>query len=487
MVFWVAVPIVFSEWPDNLATRLHDKTGLRVIPGGARHWSLFPAPGWVLEDVHLHDSGRQRILGAASVRIYLHWPSLLRFRLAPAVRITGLTWQGTARKQGRLVVEDGWIEASPLDDKHAHSLRAALDLVMAPAGHDSRRFPVTLSARLLPEPGQLDIQGLRLRWQKQWLTGNLTISNSKNGSNRFDLQAGTLDTATLSALLMGAWTLTTRAQPEGEGAPSSIQTPPHTPFHGKIQGRLRLERLQQGPWHLDQADMQLAYENKRLDITRLTARLFEGDLEGAGAVDLDAVPASPQLSAQFAIRNTDLGSWPKLPHGLQGRASGKARLLSHGRKPRQLLQGLNGVAEFEIADGSLTGPDVDGLICTLVTGGSSPSAADAIKPGTHTSFRRAQAHLKITGGRLHTHDLNIQLATARATASGSFDLTTRWIDADLGVRLTGDARCPVASGLTAITWPVRCRGKAGTRHLCHLDRKAGQRALRQSIMQLLVQ
>ena len=95
--------------------------------------------------------------------------------------------------------------------------------------------------------------------------------------------------------------------------------------------------------------------------------------------------------------------------------------------------------------------------------------------------------MAMDGGQLHLRDLNVELATAVATGSGSMDLATGLLDANLGIRLTGNNRCPVPAGLAAIDWPLRCQGRLGKRHLCQLDKDAGQRALRDAVIQLLAQ
>ena len=139
-----------------------------------------------------------------------------------------------------------------------------------------------------------------------------------------------------------------------------------------------------------------------------------------------------------------------------------------------------------VHNGAFRGPDLDHLICRHIAGDLTSSAVTS-GGSPQASFKQARGHLTIAGGQLRTHNLNVQLATAVASGNGSVDLATGFLDADIGIRLTGNNRCPVPAGLTAIDWPLRCQGQPGTRHLCQLDKEAGQRALRDALMQFLAQ
>lgn len=489
---WLLAPGFLSDWPDSQIARLAERTGVAVELEGARDWRLLPTPGWVLHSARFHDRKHQLEGQASEIVVRLHGPSLLGLQLKPTLEVEGLRLHSTHPDNHRPAIVDAQLAISPLDGKGSFFLDGQLELARPSSGTENGHASLQLSAEVWPEPGQLQIRKLHLQHQDQWVTGEVTLARMASADSHFDLQTGPLDIASWAALLAGTRALVRPVHSKEAAAERPARTASGATTTvadaGALQGRLQVEQLKLGSLSLKDLDMQLLYRNRRIDASPVSARLFGGQLEGKASVDLDATAQGPQLSARIHATDVDLGAWPGgQPYGLAGQVSGQARLLGQGLERRQLLRTLQGVADFTLRDGAFRGPDLDQLVCTHLAGGSTSSTATAAGAGSRATFRSAQGHMAMDGGQLHLRDLNVQLATAVASGSGSMDLATGFLDANLGIRLTGNNRCPVPAGLAAIDWPLRCQGRLGTRQLCQLDKDAGQRALRDAVIQLLAQ
>ena len=497
---WLLAPGFLSDWPDSQIARLAQRTGVAVELEGGRDWRLFPTPGWVVQGARFHDRKHQLEGQASEIVVRLHGPSLLGLQLKPTLEVEGLMLHSTHPDNHRPAIVDARFAISPLDGQGSFFLDGQLELARPSSGTENGHPSLQLSAEVWPEPGQLQIRQLRLQQrhrlhpqqQDQWITGDITLARTPGTDSHFDLQTGPLDIASWAALLAGGQALArpvhskeAAAEQPGRTARGATTT---VADDSALQGRLQVEQLKLGSWPLKDLDMQLLYRNRRIDASHISARLFGGQLEGKASVDLEATAQGPQLSARIHATDVDLGAWPGgQSYGLAGQVSGQARLLGQGLERQQLLRTLQGVADFTLRDGAFRGPDLDQLVCTHLAGGSTSSTATAAGAGSRATFTSAQGHLAVDGGQLHLRDLNVQLATAVASGSGSMDLATGFLDANLGIRLTGNNRCPVPAGLAAIDWPLRCQGRLGTRQLCQLDKDAGQRALRDAVIQLLAQ
>jgi len=199
----------------------------------------------------------------------------------------------------------------------------------------------------------------------------------------------------------------------------------------------------------------------------ITVDTFTGTLHG-GRLDLtatfDGKHNTARLESAGKLESLDIATALDAMNSrpvFSGSASLDWNLTGSGRTANELIQGLTGPLNLTTAAPVLRGTSVEGMLCEAVAL-VNQERLTATFP-TDTSFQELGAALALADGRLNLAPLTATLPGVQLTGRGDLDLLSRDFKTTFKARLSPqleelDRACRVSKRLTAIDWPVKCRG-----------------------------
>ena len=194
---------------------------------------------------------------------------------------------------------------------------------------------------------------------------------------------------------------------------------------------------------------------------------FTGELHG-GKLDLTATFNGKHNSARLVSAGTltqlniasALAAMESEPL-FTGAASLDWKINGQGRTTNELIQGLKGPIKLTTIQPVLKGMSVEKMLCQAVAL-VNQEALTATFPAD-TSFKTLGADLQLNDGKLQISPLSAELAQVKLSGSGNLDLLSQDFKTTFKARLTPeleqlDRACRVSKRLTAIDWPVTCKG-----------------------------
>ncbi len=147
---------------------------------------------------------------------------------------------------------------------------------------------------------------------------------------------------------------------------------------------------------------------------------------------------------------------------LSGSASLDWELAAQGGSVNALTAALTGPVKLATTDIVLHGTSVERLLCRAVALTNNEKLTSTFEPDTH--FTELYADVAIAGGEARLAPLRAQLDAVSLSGTGSFDLLAQDFDTTFKARLSPgleelDPACRVSKRLTAIDFPVNCRGQ----------------------------
>ena len=144
-----------------------------------------------------------------------------------------------------------------------------------------------------------------------------------------------------------------------------------------------------------------------------------------------------------------------------GAASLDWKINGKGRTTNELIRGLKGPIKLTTTQPVLKGMSVENMLCQAVAL-VNQEALTATFPAD-TSFKTLGADLQLSDGKLQISPLSAELAQVKLSGSGNLDLLSQDFKTTFKARLTPeleqlDRACRVSKRLTAIDWPVTCKG-----------------------------
>ncbi len=237
---------------------------------------------------------------------------------------------------------------------------------------------------------------------------------------------------TLSAHFAGPWpairaTLTTakldlspyaeamRADLVSNG--SALVAPTHLPIADGVDIALNIsaEQILIGTARIGQAVLSASANDGKATVDVKEAQFYGGRLEGNITAAMDGATLSATAHANFAgvpthVALSDLAHIPVL----DGTGAAVIDASGQGQNWGEFAQSITGTIMFALADGSLTGVDVNALAALAVD----PPAAPIGPTTTATDFTSLAGSLSIGGGTLETHDLVAEGKGYRVAVSG---------------------------------------------------------------------
>jgi uncharacterized protein involved in outer membrane biogenesis len=204
-------------------------------------------------------------------------------------------------------------------------------------------------------------------------------------------------------------------------------------------GTLSLSRLVYNDREFGPAKLGVAVAGGTLKATLLDTEVFGG--RGEGSVMVDATGPNPAVAANLKFTGLDVQALLKAAAGaawLDGRGTValnlNGQLSGRGSWRRQLAEALRGEVQVAVADGALTGFDVDRALRSLQRGrikGLTPRADD------RTPFSALTGTFAIADGIARNDDLKLVGTQVQLAGTGQIELVAARIDYTLNTKLIG--------------------------------------------------
>ena len=148
--------------------------------------------------------------------------------------------------------------------------------------------------------------------------------------------------------------------------------------------------------------------------------LYRGNAKGT--VHLDATGQAAAVTLDGAMSGVDIGALSRDAGGgasIAGSGSFTLSGTARGNSERDLVSTLAGKATFRVANGSLGGVDLGGML---------KNSTSSFKGGGGTAIDHVSASYTIRGGIMHTSNLSVSTGSIDATGTGSVNLPARTLD-----------------------------------------------------------
>jgi len=150
---------------------------------------------------------------------------------------------------------------------------------------------------------------------------------------------------------------------------------------------------------------------------------------------------------------------------LSGSANLDWNLNSKGRTVNELIAALQGPVKLRTEQVVLQDMSVEHMLCQAVAL-TNQEALTATFPD-NTSFQTLSADVQLADGKAQLRPLRAELPQVALKGSGAFDLLSQDFKATVKASLSPeleqlDRACRVSKRLTAIDWPVNCKGNVST-------------------------
>jgi AsmA protein len=226
-------------------------------------------------------------------------------------------------------------------------------------------------------------------------------------------------------------------------------------------GNVKIGALQVQNIKADNVNVGLKAAGGRLDVSPISASLYQGTLAGTAAVNAN--------SNSFAVKQqlTGISVGPLLRDAankdiLEGRGNVALDVTTTGQTPTALKKALNGTASVALKDGALKGVDVAGLLRQArAILGSKNAIEQQAKGGQKTDFTELTGSFVIKNGVAHNEDLQAKSPLVRLAGAGDIDIGEGTMDytakASLVATSTGQGGKDAAD-VRGITAPVKITG-----------------------------
>lgn len=221
--------------------------------------------------------------------------------------------------------------------------------------------------------------------------------------------------------------------------------------------KLRVGRLLFHNIKVGQSALTIGLKNKVLKTAFDNIQLYEG--QGKGFLDVDATANAAGVGANFTLEG--ISALPFLHDAadmkwLAGKTRVALQIATRGGNQLQMVQALNGKADFTFADGAIVGFNLPGAIRGLSQGNLS-----ALKqaPSEKTDFSELAASFTITNGVAQNQDLRMISPLLRVTGAGSIQMPPRTIDYTVKPKLVASLEGQQGkTDLSGLEVPVRISG-----------------------------
>lgn len=228
------------------------------------------------------------------------------------------------------------------------------------------------------------------------------------------------------------------------------------------QGRLSIDSLQAMNLKLSDANVEMHFQNNVLQLSPITAKLYQGDLYGQAKVDLNGVMPLLSMSAKLSDVQAeplldDLGGTNKKIK-FSGKGNVDLQMVSAGANADTILKNLSGSGSLNFENGELKGIDLGYMIDSAYSlAKQQPVAGTDTKK---TAFGSLTGTIVIRNGIVSNNDLHFDAPRFDSAGKGDIDLINQKIDYTLQtkVKKISDKRKDDWLDLYGMSIPIRITG-----------------------------
>ena len=206
-----------------------------------------------------------------------------------------------------------------------------------------------------------------------------------------------------------------------------------------------------------QSALTVALKNKVMKTTFEDIQLYEG--HGKGFMTVDGTGKAANIGANFALDG--ISALPFLKDAadmdwLAGSTKLGLQLAAQGGSQLQLVETLNGKADFAFANGAIVGFNLPGAIRGISQGKFSGLKKT---PAEKTDFSELAASFQISNGIAQSQDLRLTSPLLRVTGAGAAQMPARTVDYTVRPKIVASLEGQQgAADLSGIEIPVRITG-----------------------------
>jgi AsmA protein len=243
------------------------------------------------------------------------------------------------------------------------------------------------------------------------------------------------------------------------GAPLELSYEGRLAIKGGVaaEGTLSLARLAYKDVKLGPARLPISVAGGVARLTLAELALYGG--RGEGNLTIDTTGGTPAVAASLKLADVSLQPLLKDAAGakwLAGRGAVTLALSGQGGSERQLLETLQGQVQLVVADGAVSGFDVERMLSGVQRG-----RLDRLAPRAkdRTSFSALTGSFDIAAGVARTSDLKLASKQVELKGEGQIELAARRIDVVLETKLDGGAPAEGAAiNIGTLQIPIAIKG-----------------------------
>ena len=243
------------------------------------------------------------------------------------------------------------------------------------------------------------------------------------------------------------------------GAPLELGYEGRLAIEGGVaaEGTLSLAHLAYKDVKLGPARLPVSIAGGIAKLTLAELALYGG--RGEGSLTVDTTGGTPAVSASLKLADVSLQPLLKDAAGakwLDGRGAVTLALSGQGASERQLLETLQGQVQLAVADGAVSGFDVERMLSGLQRG-----RLDRLAPRAkdRTTFSTLTGSFDVAAGVARTSDLKLASKQVELKGEGQIELAARRIDVTLETKIEGGAPAEGAVvNLGTVQIPIAIKG-----------------------------
>lgn len=242
-----------------------------------------------------------------------------------------------------------------------------------------------------------------------------------------------------------------------------------------LDAYLKLGKLTAAGLELTDAAMLMRAKGGLVDISSLTAKLYQGTTDFKMSIDVR--PATPLWTFKGDVAKVQVGpmmaavsdiDWVEGSFGFSG------QLTTRGNTDTALKKNLLGPASFSLNNGTLRQMNLEKTVCQAI---AVVNGKRLSKPfGPDTTLKTISGKLQFGDGQLNNTAFTAGLENTSVKGSGTIGLLDDKVDYRMGIRVIGemediDPACEVNKRYKDIYWPLRCEGSLDDEpsKLCGVD------------------
>ncbi len=221
--------------------------------------------------------------------------------------------------------------------------------------------------------------------------------------------------------------------------------------------KLQVGRLLYQDIKIGQSALTVALKNKVMKTAFDNVQLYEG--QGSGFLNVDGTGKAAQVGANFVLDG--LSALPFLKDAadmewLSGKTKLTLQLAAQGGSQLQIVETLNGKADFVFANGAIVGFNLPGAIRGISQGKFSGLKKT---PAEKTDFSELAASFTIANGIAQNQDLKLTSPLLRVSGAGAIQLPPKTVDYTVKPKLVASLEGQQgAADLSGLEIPVRISG-----------------------------